>query len=219
MANFVGRDPTWKAGGIGVVLSPLLNLAPGSSNGPQLNQVCTIRTWRESGLGGTALLSLAPDRSSIDVELRLDQSTPAGIRLRRLVEVRSCNRDSLGDENLLIIELSHVDPALEQPCKRRTFSLTNRATFVPFRGDAKLSQSGICLQELRASSISGVSVEPAAINSTGGEMAYRGQRMRMEMEAAESSASPIAAMRHIELANLHARQLGTGSSPMVPVAH
>jgi hypothetical protein len=189
-----------------VLVSPLLNLAPASAGGATLKQSRPLVPLGNSGLRGTAMLSLAPDRRSIEVKVQLDCATPASLRLRRLA-----GRD-LGDEgsqdDLLIVEIFAVQPSFEQPCTKRSFSLGNRDSCVPFGRVSDLRKAGICLSELRASSIEGVRAEPAsAAEPASRGTRYAAERMRVEIEAAKRSASAIAACRHVELANLYARQL------------
>ena len=191
-----------------VVVSPLLNLAPAAGTGPRLNQSRPVLPLGECGLSGTAMLSLAPDRRSIDVRVHLDCARPASIRLRRLESRHPGHVGPSHEDHLLIIEIIAIRSGLKQPCTRSRFSLSNRNTFAPFERDGDLQRTGICLSELRASSIVGVRVEPAsAADRASRGTRYSAERMLMELEAAECSASAIAACRHVELANLYARQL------------
>lgn len=194
-----------------VVLSPLLNLAPTSETGPKLNQSRPILPLGNSGISGTAMLSLSPDRRSIDVRVCLDRVAPVSIRLRRLTGDHPEDVHRRLQDDLLVIEIIAVQPGLERPCTRRRLSLSNRAACSPLRA-SDLQQAGICLLGLTASSIQGVRVEPAPAAGCGSRSTngYSAERMLMEIEAAECSKSAIAACRHVELANLYARQLCEG---------
>ncbi|MDP9413129.1 MAG: hypothetical protein M3Q08_03345 [Pseudomonadota bacterium] len=190
-----------------VVLSPLLNLAPASASGPRLNQSRPILPLGESGLGGTAMLSLSPDRKQVDVSVDLHCATPVSIRLRRLATHLRDGGGSDGDD-LLIIEIVEIQAGLKQFCTSWSFSLEKLAACLPFERMLDLEKLGTCPSALRASSIGGVRVEPAQLPElTGRRTEYVAKRMLTEISAAERSASAIAASRHVELANLYARQL------------
>ncbi len=197
--------------GCAVILSPLLNLAPAPASGPRLNQSRPILPLGGSGPSGTAMLSLSLDRKRIDVSVGLASATPVSIRLRRLASRHLRDGVRSRGHDLLILEVAAIEAGLEQACTSRSFSLENRAGCVPFGRMSELKKLGIHLSELRASSIGGVRVEPARLperSARGTE--YVAKRMLMEIRAAERSASAIAASRHVELANLYARQLQDG---------
>lgn len=198
--------------GCGVVLSPLLNLAPASASGPRLNQSRPILSLGKSGPGGTAMLSLSPDRKQVDVSVDLHCATPVSIRLRRLATRHPRDGGGSDGDDLLIIEIVEIQAGLEQFCTSRSFSLENRAACLPFERMLDLEKLGTCPSALRASSIGGVRVEPAQLPElTGRRTEYVAKRMLTEIRAAERSASAIAASRHVELANLYARKLQGGS--------
>jgi hypothetical protein len=162
-----------------------------------------------SGLSGVATLSLSPDRRSIHVEVCPDGAAPVEIRLRRLTgDTPDDVRQPLQDD-LLVIEIFVVEAWLEHPSTKRRISLGNRSACLPIKA-SELQKQGICLSGLMASSIEGVRVAPAPAVEPGlrGTNTYWAERMLMEIEAAECSSSAVAACRHVELANLYARELG-----------
>jgi hypothetical protein len=111
----------------------------------------------------------------------------------------------------LILELATAYPECARVLPTTRLSLVNRAACLPI--DAfNLEKAGISLVGLTASSIEGVLVAPAATPelSSGVESGYSAQRMLNEIQAAERSASAVAASKHVELATLYARQLGRG---------
>jgi hypothetical protein len=141
----------------------------------------------------------------------LDCTASVCIRLRRLTRDCPGRSDRSPEDGLLILELATAYPECARVLPATRLSLVNRAACLPI--DAlDLEKAGIGLVGLTASSIEGVLVAPAATSELGNgvESGYSAQRMLNEIEAAECSNSVAAASRHVELANLYARQLGRG---------
>jgi hypothetical protein len=110
-------------------------------------------------------------------------------------------------DDLLVIEITAVQPRAERPGMEVSLSLSNRSACLPLRASV-LENGGICLLGLTAASVQGVKVEPPSAHAgNSGTHGCMAERMLMEIEAAESSKSAVAASRHVELANLYARQL------------
>jgi hypothetical protein len=162
---------------------------------------------RNSRITGTARLSLSPDRRTIDVSVALDSARGVAIEVRRL-DLPSWNREQRA-ENLLIVEVALCGRSRPGRCAGRRFSLDRRHACPAFADTEELLETGICLSGLRAESVSGMAAEPA--DGTGGrgrqQREYFCERMLGEISAAEGSATPVAASRHVELATLYARRL------------
>ena len=205
-----GRSPRIDAGARAArsaFASPLLNLAPTNGTGPTVAHGGRLLELRNSGITGTARLSLSPDRKTIDVSVALDSARDVTIEVRRL-DLPSRNRKQRL-ENLLIVEVALSGRSSAGRCTSRRFSLDRRHAYPAFADSEELLETGICLSGLRAESVSGLAAEPA--DGTGrreeGQREYFCERMLSEISAAECSATPVAASRHIELATLYARRL------------
>ena len=207
-ANTSSNGRMARRGETSVVVSPLLNLAPSPATAT-LNHHRPLRPLRGGGLTGGALLSLSPDRRTLDVKVLLDRPRPATISLRQVERLGGQRQD----EDLLIIEIATSGAVGDPPCAARRFSLERREAFELFAETCELLGAGIRLSELRAGSVSGVDLEPARSDRrSGGEPKdYLSERMLIEIAAAEHSATAIAARRHVELAILYARELGAGA--------
>lgn len=194
----------------GIVVSPLLNLAPCSPSAPRLNQHRPIIALGGEGLGGTVLLSLAPDRRIVEVKAQV--SRPATMRLLRIEAPEAHRLDREQREDLLLLAFYAARPGFGGLEVKASFPLQDRGRFEPFAPLSALDEIAICWSGLRGSSIEGVSVEPARAPSAPGsdEGDYFKRRMLAEIGAAERSLSAVAASRHVELANLYARHLGDG---------
>lgn len=208
MAFKLSRVATGQTGSTAaVVLSPLLNLAFTPGTGPRLNQIRPLCPLGNLSICGTAMLSLWPDRRSIDVRLQLNSAAAVSIRLRRLTGDHPDNMHQPEQDDLLVIEIIAVRSGAERSSPRARLSLSNRSACLPLRA-SELLKEGICLLGHTAPSIQGVRVDPApphfGSHATSDRLA---ERMLMEIEAAESSKSAVAASRHVELANLYARKL------------
>lgn len=194
-----------------VVVSPLLNLAPSRASGPRLEQRRPVLALGSSGLAGTATLSLAPDRGSLEVSVHLDRGgAPSAVRLRRIASHHLRGGSGSYDFDLLLVEVIARKRGSGRTCLQR-FSLEGRGSYLPFERVSDLRKLEIDLSALMASSIEGVRVEGAyetgafAPDANG----YFAERMLTEIEAAERSAGVVEACRHLELANLYARRLGS----------
>jgi len=194
-----------------VVLSPLLNLAPASGTGPELRQSRPMLPLGGDAIAGSVMLSLSPDRRSITVQTRLSCAAAVCVRLRRLTGDRPGKFCRSPEDGLLILEIATAGPEGARVFTTTRLSLANRAACLPLAASA-LEKAGISLVGLRASSIDGVLVQPAATTEfgNGAESGYSAQRMLHEIQAAERSNGAAAASRHVELAILYARQLGRG---------
>jgi hypothetical protein len=200
-----------------VVVSPLLNLAPSCASGPTVNQSQPIMALGTSSLTGRAMLSLAPDRRSIEVSVHLDGgAAPSAIQLRRIASHHLHGSSRSYDYDLLIIEVISAMPRAGPLCLQKRFSLSDRGSFLPFERVSDLRKLGIDVSALIASSIDGLRVEgaPHASSSDLNMAGYLAERLLMEIRAAERSVGVLAACKHLELANLYARRLGI-SKPQV----
>jgi hypothetical protein len=209
MADIGMRQSTGRHAAITVAVSPLLNLAPARSTGAILKHHTRIRPLGNSGISGTAILSLSQDRRSLDIECRLDGPAAVAIRLRRLARHAGWSADLPQDEDLLLIEIASTCSIAASAFTAGHFSLDHREEFQLFARTGELLDIGMCLSELRAGSVAGIAVAPARAcgPARGGQAAYMHGRMVSEIEAAESSATAIAAARHVELATLYVRAL------------
>ena len=179
-----------------VAVSPLLNLAPGPATAATMKQHVRLVPLGDSGIAGSAELILSPDRRTLDVRLRLERPRAVSIELR-LVE-------SDDGEPLLIVEITAGGASGHAWCRGRRFQLDSGLGFGAFDHAEDLRAAGLGLAGLRSDSIDGIDVAPA---ERGGGRYYFAERMLTEIAAAEGSASAVAASRHVELANLYARQL------------
>ena len=191
-----------------VVVSPLLNLAPASGSGAALKQTCTLLPLRGSPLRGTSTLSLTPDRRTLDISLSLDPPRHVTIALRWVGSAQGSSWDRF-EEDVLIVEIAACERALAGACGPTRFSLDARPEYESFAHPDDLAEAGIDLSGLRAASIDGIHVEPAqACRRAGPSPAdYFTQRMLTEIDAAQASATAVAAARHVELAILYARRV------------
>jgi hypothetical protein len=171
-----------------VAISPLLNLAPASATGAAMRQHVPLVPLGGSAIAGTVLLSLAPDRRTLEVSLSLERPRAVTIGLRLVAE------------DVLIVEISDGGASGHALCRGRRFQLDR--DFPPFARPQELAAAGLFLSSGRAESIEGIAVEAAARRPS-----YLAERMLTEIAAAQSSASAVAASRHVELATLYARQL------------
>ena len=187
--------------------SPLLNLAPTNGSGPTVAHGGRLLELRNSRISGTARLSLSPDRMTVDISVALDSPRAVTIGLRRL-DLASWN-GSQRSENLLVAEVALCGRSSPGRCTSRRFSLDRRHAFPAFADTEELLKAGIRLCELRAGSVLGIAAEPADAGCGGGlgQREYFCERMLSEISAAECSATPAAASRHVELATLYARRL------------
>jgi hypothetical protein len=191
-----------------VVVSPLLNLAPSSASGPTLVHSRPLLPLGTGGLAGSATLSLAPDRRSVEVSVRLEGgATASAIRLRRVASHHLSGGSGSWESDFLVIEVVGASAGEGRTCLRERFSLDERGSIPPFERVSDLRKLGIEAAGLMASSIDGLRVEGAA---DAGASSYYAERMLTEIEAAERSTGVAAACRHLELANLYARRLGSG---------
>jgi hypothetical protein len=198
-----------------VVVSPLLNLAPARASGPRLEQRRPLLALGSSGVAGTATLSLAPDRRSLEVSVRLDGGGAAlAIRLRRIASHHLRGGSGSYDHDLLLLEVIAGRRRSARISIQERFSLEDRGSFLPFERVSDLRKLEIDLSALLASSIDGVSVEGAYEASATGPApaAYLAERMLTEIKAAERSVGVVAACKHLELANLYARRLGSSEA-------
>ena len=194
-----------------VAVSPLLNLAPTTATGPTLRQSRPILPLGTSRLGGRATLSLSPDRRSVEVSVHLDDGAPSDVRLRRIGSHHLRGGGRSYEQDLLIVEIVAGLGSFDQSSSKACFPLDERGSFLPFERVSDLRALEIDLSELVAASIDGLRVEPAPAARPSGR-SHRGyfeERLLMEMKAAERSASVAATCRHLELANLYARRLGS----------
>lgn len=184
-----------------VVASPLLNLAPARPTGPRMKHSRPILPLAESGIGGTVMFSLSPDRRTLDLEVRLDRPRPIDIHLRRL------------DDDLLVVEIVLSRWSRESSRADRRFSLDDRSAYRRFAGPGELRDAGLVPAEFHAESVAGLQVSPARSQR---EIAttYSTERMLAEIAAAECSATAIAASLHVQLAILHARSLGAAAGAL-----
>lgn len=198
---------------IGIVVSPLLNLAPGAPTAPRMNQHRPILALGAEGLRGSVMLSLAPDRRTIEARARFDR--PAAMRLRRIEAPEPFGPSGEYREDLLLLAFYPAAPGGMRVMGTATFPLANREAYAPFSPLSALRGLDFRWSELRASSIEGMSVEPArkARPAVRDEADYFKARMLAEIGAAESSLTTVAACRHVELATLYARQLRDGREP------
>ena len=197
-----------------LVVSPLLNLAPVRASGPTLKQSRPILPLGASSLAGRAMLSLAPDRSSVEVSVHLEGGAPSAIHLRRVASHHLRGGSRSYEYDLLVIEILAGMPTPDRRGLMRRFPLGDRGSFLPFERVSDLRKLGIAVSDLMASSIEGLSVEGAPVASASGHSvtAYLAERMIMEIKAAERSAGVVATCKHLELANLYARRLGSPES-------
>lgn len=194
-----------------VIVSPLLNLAPSCASGPTINQNQPIMPLGTSSLTGRAMLSLAPDRRSIEVSVQLDGgAAPSAIHLRRVASHHLRGGSRSYESDLLIVEVIGAT-SKSQACRQERFSLSSRGLFLPFERVSDLRKLGINVSALMASSVDGLRVEgaPNASSSDPNRTAYLSERLLMEIRAAERSAGVLAASKHLELASLFARRLGS----------
>lgn len=189
------------AAGRSVVASPLLNLAPARPSGATMKHSRPILPLTNSGIGGSAMFSLSPDRRTVDLEVRLDRPRPIDIHLRRL------------DDDLLIVEIVLSKWSSETSRAVRRFSLDDRNAYGRLAGARDLGDTGIRLADLHAESIAGLQVAPARSRNEGAT-AYSTERMLAEIAAAECSVTAIAASLHVQLAILHARSLGGAAAAL-----
>jgi len=191
---------------IGIVTSPLLNLAPRAATGPRVNQHRPILALGLDGPRGSAMLSLAPDRRSIEVTARLDR--PTILRLRRIEPPEPM----FDGEELLLLAFYEGGSGGEAFSGPVSFPLDERHRHAPFAPTSALRELPLFWSESRAGSIEGISVEPARAPDSAARRRrdYFRRRMLIEIGAAERSATTVAACRHVELANLYARHLRDG---------
>ncbi|HEX9946901.1 MAG TPA: hypothetical protein VGA98_05105 [Allosphingosinicella sp.] len=196
-----------------VIVSPLLNLAPADGTGATIRHRRPVLELGDSRIGGTATLSLSPDRRTIDVFVALDRPRAATLHLRRLHVAYPWNAAE-AEENLLVVEVVPCGRSNVEPGLARRFSLDHRHACASFEGSEALLKAGICLSELRAGSVAGIHVEPALARRRAGpgQAEYLSERMLIEIGAAECSATAVAASRHVELATLYARRLRDAAS-------
>jgi hypothetical protein len=194
-----------------VFVSPLLNLAPANGTGPTVAHSGQVLELSNGRIAGTARLTLSPDRRTIEVSVALDPPMEAEIRLRRL-DLPGGERPLCREEGLLVVEIAARGRPRAGPSTSRRFSLDRRQAYAAFADADALLKTGICLSQLRAGAISGMAVEPmdGARRGGQGQREYLCERMLGEISAAEGSATPAAASRHVELATLYARRLGAG---------
>ena len=195
-----------------VVVSPLLNLAPSAASGPRLEQRRPLLALGSGSLAGTATLSLAPDRRSVEVSVHLDGGgAPSAVHLRRIASHHLRGGSGSYDYDLLLLEVIGRRRRSARTCLQERFSLDGRGAFLPFERVSDLRKLEIDLSALMASSIDGVRVEGAYESSASGpdSTGYLAQRMLTEIKAAERSAGVVEACKHLELANLYARRLGS----------
>ena len=189
-----------------LVVTPLLNLAATRPTGATLRHHRPILPIGDSCISGTAMLSLTPDHRSVEVCLWFDRPVAAMPRLRRLASGDDEEGGVLGEDELLIVEIVASASPFGSLRADRRFSLDERQSFGTIRTEDVLN-AGVCLSELRAGSVDGVRAEPALASPPATQAPYYGERMRVEIEAAERSLSAVAASRHVELAILYARGL------------
>jgi hypothetical protein len=171
-----------------VAISPLLNLAPAAATGAAMRQHVALVPLGGSGIAGTALLSLSPDRRTVEVALKLERPRAVTIGLR------------LVEEDVLILEISDGGASGHALCRGRRFRLDQ--AFPAFARVEELAAAGLFPDSGRADAIEGIAVAAALRRPS-----YLAERMLNEIAAAEGSASAVAASRHVELATLYARQL------------
>ncbi len=190
-----------------VFASPLLNLAPTNGSGPTMAHSGKLIELRSSRIAGTARLSLSPDRKTVDISVALDPPRDVTIGLRRL-DLPSWDGNQRA-ETLLVVEVALCGRPTPARCTSRRFSLDRRHAYPAFAETEELLNTGIRLSELRAESVLGIAAEPADAGFRGaqGQREYFCERMLSEISAAECSATPAAASRHVELATLYARRL------------
>ena len=211
-----GRNPapfTGKSVERSVVVSPLLNLAPAPPTGARLNHSQALLPLGDSRISGTAMLSLSPDRRTLDMKIRLDRAGAATVRLCRL-DPRPMADRAPAEGDLLVIEIVACGSRKHGVCIDRRFSLDRRDAFGMFAQTEQLLGTGICLSWLQAASVAGIRLEPAPASRVGNRdpTKYLTERMLMELAAAERSATAVAASRHVHLATLYARRLRYGPS-------
>jgi hypothetical protein len=194
-----------------VVVSPLLNLAPTSPNGPTLKHSLQLVPLRGS-LSGTATLTLSPDRRTIEISADLDRPADVTIHLRQLYSFPLRNNEEFV-EGLLIVEILARGVGDVAIHARKSFSLDGRGIYGVFSELEELLETGICPSQLRAASVEGVHVEPAPEIRCGSPSGreYFTARMFSEITAAEACTTAVAAVRHVELATLYARHLRIAS--------
>ena len=207
-APFTGKDPERA-----IVVSPLLNLAVAPPTGARLNHSRAILPLGDSRISGSAMLSLSPDRRTLDIKLRLDRPGAGSVRLCRLDPLHT-PRNELAEGDLLVVEIVASGPWRHGACIDRRFSLDRRGDFGLFAQTEELLRMGICLSWLQAASVAGMQLQPAAASGIGNRDPgkYLTERMLMELAAAERSETAAAASRHVQLATLYARRLRYGPS-------
>ena len=188
-----------------IVVSPLLNLAPAAGTAARMKHSQPILPLGKSRICGRAMLSLSPDRRTLDIDIRFERPTAAVIRLRRLAPLR--DDPELEGDDLLVLEIAAACSSLGGIRTGHRFSLDRRKDFGTFENTEALLSTGISLSALGAGSVEGISVAPARHPGFNRAADYLTQRMRVEIAAAQSSASARAASRHVELATLYARRL------------
>ena len=189
-----------------IVISPLLNLAPAAGTAARMNHSQPILPLGKSRICGRAMLSLSPDRRTLDIDIRFERPTAAAIRLRRLAPLR--DGPELERDDLLLLEIARTSSSSQGGLRAgHRFSLDRRQDFGTFENTEALLSTGISRSALGAGSVEGISVAPARHPGFNRAADYLGQRMRVEIAAAECSASARAASRHVELATLYARRL------------
>lgn len=191
-----------------VIASPLLNLAPANGTGPTIKHSRPVLGLRGSGIGGTAMLALSPDRRAIDIAVVLDPPSAVTVNLRRLDLPHARNWDQ-SEEALLIVEVALCGRSAMGSQTSGRFSLDHRHSYAAFDDAEEWLETGICLSEVRAGSVAGIHVEPARARhrANPGQREYFCARMLTELGAAECSRTAVAASRHVELATLYARRL------------
>lgn len=195
-----------------VIVSPLLNLAPSRPSGATVNQSQPIMSLSTSGLTGRAMLSLTPDRSTVEISVHLDRgAAPSAIQLRRIASHHLRGGSTSYEYDLLLVEVTSGMPGSGPLFLQENFSLSDRGSYLPFERVSDLRKLDIDVSALTASSIEGLRVEGAHEASTIWPSAagYCAERMFSEINAAERSAGVLAACKHLELANLYARRLGS----------
>lgn len=188
-----------------IVISPLLNLAPAAGSAARMNHSQPLVPLGKSRICGRAMLSLSPDRRTLDIDIRFERPTAPVIRLCRLAP----SEEGSGTEqhDLLVVEITAANSSQGRARAGHCFSLGRREDFGTFEETEALLDTGISLAALGAESVEGISVVPARHPGRDRAADYLDQRMRIEIAAAECSAGARAASRHVELATLYARRL------------
>ena len=146
----------------------------------------------------------------MSVDLESGGAAPT-IQLRRIASHHLSGGSGSYDYDLLLLEVHARRRGSGSVRRQERFSLEDRSAFQPFERVSDLRKLEIDLSAVLASSIDGVRVEGAYEASASGQdpASYFAQRMLTEIKAAERSAGAVAACKHLELANLYARRLGS----------